>query len=78
MTEVDKLRVLLPHWIEHNQEHASDYARWADMAAAAGHQDVAEKIRSAIDRVRGASADLQRALDALGGPVVLPGHAHRH
>lgn len=25
---VDKLRVLLPHWIEHNDQHVADLRRW--------------------------------------------------
>jgi len=25
MDEVEKLRVLLPHWIEHNSEHAEEF-----------------------------------------------------
>ena len=25
MNETDKLRVLIPHWIEHNEEHAREF-----------------------------------------------------
>jgi hypothetical protein len=78
MTEIEKLRVLLPHWIEHNNEHAGDYARWADVAAEAGHADAAEMIRSAIERAQEASADLARALAALGGALSPGEHQHAH
>jgi hypothetical protein len=32
MNETDKLRVLIPHWIEHNSEHADEFRRWAEQA----------------------------------------------
>ena len=32
MNETDKLRVLIPHWIEHNQEHAQEFRDWAAQA----------------------------------------------
>ena len=31
MNEVEKLRVLIPHWIEHNEEHANEFRRWAEL-----------------------------------------------
>ena len=35
MTGQDKLRTLLPHWIEHNAEHAADFRLWAGLAGEA-------------------------------------------
>ncbi|MCK5006457.1 MAG: CooT family nickel-binding protein [Spirochaetales bacterium] len=32
MKDTDKLRVLLSHWVEHNEEHAVEFLRWADKA----------------------------------------------
>jgi len=29
MNDPDKLRVLLPHWIEHTDEHAGEFRGWA-------------------------------------------------
>jgi len=28
--EIEKLRHLVEHWIEHNEEHVSKYREWAD------------------------------------------------
>jgi len=78
MNELDKLRVLLPHWIAHNHEHAADYVRWADVAQAAGHDDAAGRIRAAIEHVEHANEALQGALDELGGPVAVEAHEHEH
>ncbi|MBN1140026.1 MAG: hypothetical protein JXM73_25885 [Anaerolineae bacterium] len=81
MTEIEKLRALLPHWIEHNREHAVEFERWAGTAESVGHQDAADLIRQAIQTMQQANDDLEKALDALGGPVSLEiyghhGHAH--
>ena len=32
MDNIDKLKHLLEHWIEHNEEHAANYLLWADKA----------------------------------------------
>jgi hypothetical protein len=35
VNEWDKLGVLLPHWIEHNEQHAAEFRDWADRAGPA-------------------------------------------
>ena len=30
MNEIEKLRVLIPHWVEHNNEHAQEFRDWAE------------------------------------------------
>jgi hypothetical protein len=78
MNEIDKLRALLPHWIEHNRDHALEFGRWADAAEQAGHQAAADSIRRAMQSAQQANDDLEKALDALGGPVFLETHDHAH
>lgn len=78
MTDIEKLRALLPHWIEHNEEHATEFGRWAKTAASVGHGDAADMIRSAARQMVQANDALQGALDALGGPVSLETHDHTH
>ena len=78
MTDLEKLRALLPHWMEHNDEHAAEYERWAETAASAGKGKAAEYIRSAAGRMALAGLALQQALDELGGPVSLETHPHTH
>jgi exonuclease VII small subunit len=78
MTEIGKLRVLLPHWIEHNRDHALEFERWADTAEEAEYETAADLIRQAIQRVQQANEDLEKALDELGGPVSLETHDHTH
>lgn len=78
MTDIEKLRALLPHWMEHNGEHAAEFERWAETAALAGHEDAANLIRSAARQMAQANAGLQEAMDRLGGPVSLVEHSHAH
>ena len=71
--DIRKLRVLLPHWIEHNGEHGGDFRRWAERAGSAR-----EALVAAADLVDQANARLAEALEHLGGPLELPHHEHGH
>lgn len=33
MKDIEKLRVMLPHWIDHNQGHGGEFAQWAEKLA---------------------------------------------
>lgn len=78
MNEIDKLRALLPHWLEHNEEHAADFARWAATVEEAGHGKAATQIRDAIERMEQVNEALRAALETLGGAIVVEGHDHGH
>lgn len=62
----DKLRMLLPHWIEHNVEHAAEFRHWAEQARAAGQEEVAEEIDTAAKELGWVNEALRGALDKLG------------
>jgi hypothetical protein len=40
VNEREKLRHLLHHWMEHNQEHAGVYGEWAEKASASGDREL--------------------------------------
>ena len=69
MNEEEKLRVLIPHWIEHNQEHANEFRRWADQVDNASPQ-----LLAAAEAIVRANESLSVALEKLGG--ALPHHHH--
>jgi hypothetical protein len=73
MNDQDKLRVLIPHWIEHNQEHAAEFQRWADVVELAGPE-----IRTAAEAIQNANRALQDALLKLGGSLNDKGFHHHH
>jgi hypothetical protein len=64
MDEIDKLRVLLPHWIEHNGEHAREFREWAERAGMGR-----DALLAAADLVEEANGRLEEALEQLGGPL---------
>jgi len=78
MEQMEKLRVLLPHWIEHNRGHAEECGKWSVAARNAGDGTVADHIGSAIAAMNQASEFLEQALSAAGGKIVEHGHHHHH
>ncbi len=69
ITNHDKLRTLLSHWIEHNAEHAAEFARWAETARAEGLEPVAEELDTAIRELGWVNGSLGAALLKLVGPL---------
>ncbi len=72
MKDLDKLRVLLHHWIEHNEEHANEFRRWANKAGGA-----APGVLAAANRMDHVNQSLGSALEKLNGPVS-NAHSVRH
>ncbi len=66
MTDLQKLRVLLPHWIEHNAEHAAEFREWAERARATGQEGPASDIALAAEELEWANEELEAALEKLG------------
>ena len=61
-----KLRVLLPHWVEHNAEHAAEFSQWAERARAGGKAEVADEIELAAKQLGWVNEALRAAQDSLG------------
>ncbi len=62
VTDLEKLRVLLPYWVEHNAEHAAEFRQWAERAREAGAD-----IRAAAKALEQANRALTAAQQKLGG-----------
>ncbi len=45
MDELEKLRKLLHHWMEHNDEHAEAYLEWSKKASSLGNKDLSTILR---------------------------------
>jgi hypothetical protein len=65
-TDREKLRVLLPHWIEHNTEHAAEFSQWAEKILAAGEQEIAEELALAAKEMGWVNEALTAALEGIG------------
>lgn len=66
MDERQKLRVLIPHWIEHNQEHAQEFLNYAETAG-----DAAIDLQKAAEQMDLVNQALAAALEKLGGALSL-------
>ncbi len=76
MNETDKLRVLIPHWIEHNQEHAQEFLDWVKKIE---DNAVIDDVQSATAAMASVNAHLQAALEKLGGALEYDhDHTHHH
>lgn len=76
-TELEKLRILLPHWIEHSHSHQHEFKKWAEIARDEGREDVAELIARAVSALSEADKALEQGLASLGGKLE-GGHHHHH
>ena len=57
----EKLKVLIPHWISHNEEHAGEYKKWAERLEAEGLVDIAERLSQAADLIVASNRHFQEA-----------------
>ena len=61
----DKLRHLLPHWVEHNASHLESFRQWQRRAQEQGFTVVADALRETVDAAEQTDAALRRAVEAL-------------
>jgi hypothetical protein len=61
----EKVRVLIHHWISHNEEHAQEYRKWANRLEAEGFAESAESIRQATDLVLASNSHFLSAQEKL-------------
>ena len=52
MNELEKLKVLLHHWMEHNNEHADSYRDWAEKASSLGNEELAKALRRLYEETK--------------------------
>lgn len=65
MDEVEKLKHLLNHWIEHNEEHGKEFRDWANKATVLGKTAVSADIMEAVQHLEEANKSLSKASDSL-------------
>jgi hypothetical protein len=70
MNDSEKLRIILTHWMDHNEEHAGEYRRWAEKSA-----EASPDLLAAVEGMKEVNRSLARAVERLGGPLPV-GHSH--
>ncbi|MEM2925761.1 MAG: hypothetical protein QXQ02_02885 [Halobacteria archaeon] len=64
-SEIEKLKILLEHWAEHNAEHSKNFRSWAEKARELNLSEVASDILSAANEMDKSSEYLKAALAKL-------------
>ena len=49
MTELEKLKHLIEHWIEHNEAHAQTYGEWESKAEALGETELSDLLKNIVE-----------------------------
>jgi len=65
MEKRERLKVILEHWIRHNEVHLEEYRRWANRASSFGFDGVRERILAAAEKIAEANAILREAQESL-------------
>ncbi|OPL14427.1 MAG: hypothetical protein AVO38_02315 [delta proteobacterium ML8_D] len=81
MTDLEKLRILLPHWVAHNHEHMAEIDRWASLPEISNNVEIKKALQKAITATEKVNEELQHAMDMAGGPIENPethGNQQRH
>ena len=65
---IEKLKVLMPHWIAHNDHHIQERERWQKVVEDWGLVDVAREMKASIELAR----EENRRLMAANGISTIP------
>ncbi len=64
MNELDKLAMLLPHWMEHNNSHADTYGEWAERVS--DHEELSKILHRLSEETRELNNILAEAQKMIG------------
>jgi hypothetical protein len=60
-TDLEKLSVLLPYWVNHSHDHIRDQEKWLKKAEKEGLIEVAAELKKAIDHSSKANHHIEQA-----------------
>jgi len=67
MDNVEKLRVMLQHWIEHNKGHMEEFEKWRGTMKDEGHASLADHIHRTVELMASVNIELEKTLKEAGG-----------
>jgi hypothetical protein len=65
MTELEKLKHLLEHWMKHNEAHVKTYSEWAQKVEAIGEDELSGIIRQIADNSKKLDELFKKAMDII-------------
>ena len=66
MNDLEKLKRLLHHWMEHNDEHAEIYRDWADKASSLGNEKLSEILGKLFHETKKLNDLFDEAIKTIG------------
>ena len=80
MNELEKLRVMLPHWIEHNKNHEKEFNKWVAIISSGKEIEVAALLKKAVSSLQNIDTILSLIADKIGAlkGEDSQGHTHHH
>jgi hypothetical protein len=78
MDNVEKLRVMLQHWIEHNKGHMEEFGKWRATMKDEGQTSLADHIHRTVELMAAVNGELEKALKEAGGPKKDEDDHHHH
>ncbi len=67
MDDLEKLKRLLPHWMEHNDEHAKTYKDWAEKMSSLGKKELSGTLMAIHQESRKLRSLFEEALGWVEG-----------
>ena len=65
MDSMEKARIRMEHWIEHNDQHQEEYETFAQELEQAGRKEAAAEVRAMSELTAKGSQHLRRAIASL-------------
>jgi len=65
MDFIEKAKIRMSHWIEHNSQHIQEYKKFAEELKKAGKIKSAQYIEEMVKYIEESNKSLENALDAL-------------
>lgn len=66
MNELEKLKMLLQHWMEHNNGHVQLYRDWAEKAPLLGNRELCEILRRLSNETEKLNRLFEEAIKIIG------------
>ena len=66
MDDLQKLKHLLHHWKEHNDEHAETYRQWAERASVLGNEELSNILAMLYNDTKKLNGLFEDAMKAIG------------
>lgn len=61
VADIEKLKILMPHWISHNNDHIRDNEKWLKKTISLGLKEVGHELRAAIETLKKANRHIELA-----------------